>query len=68
MLVTKQKENTASIVGATDTVLFSECCHSYYGKYILAHSGEKCNRNRIKCESFCCEIVMKETNKNPEVS
>ncbi len=58
MLVTRQKENTVKIVPAINTVLLSECCHSYLGKYILAHSGEKCNRNRTKCRTFCCKNVM----------
>lgn len=68
MLVYKEKENTASIVGAIDTVPFSECCHSYCGRYILAHFGEKSNRNRSKSENFCCRIVMQKTNLTLEVS
>lgn len=68
MIVEKQKENTVQIVGATNTVLLSECCHSYFGEHIIAHSGEKCNRNRTKCVIFCCEKVIQKTNIIPEVS
>ena len=46
MIVKKQKENTVQIVGAINTVSFSEYCYSYLGKYILAPFGEKFNRNR----------------------
>ena len=68
MLVTRQKENTVKIVPAINTVFLSECCHSYLGKYILAHSGEKCNRNRTKCANFCCKNVMQKKNNFSEVS
>ncbi len=68
MIVEKQKENTVQIVGAINTVLISECDHSYLGKYILAHSGERCNRNRTKCAIFCCEKVIQKTNFISEVS
>lgn len=68
MVVEKQKENTVQIVDAINTVLISECCHSYIGKYILAHSGEKCNRNRTKFANFCCKKVMQKTSIIPEVS
>lgn len=68
MLVTRQKENTVKIVRAINTVFLSECCHSYLGKYILAHSGEKCNRNRTKCAIFCCKNVMQKTDNFSEVS
>lgn len=68
MIVEKQKENTVQIVGAINTVLISECDHSYIGKYILAHFGEKCNRNRTKNTIFCCEKVIQKTNIIPEVS
>ena len=68
MLVTKQKENTVKIVPAINTVLLSECCHSYVCKYIIAPSGEKCNRNRTKCANFCCKNVMQKTNIFSEVS
>lgn len=69
MLVSKTKRKSiVKIVGAINTTLLSECCHSYLGKYILAHSGEKCNRNRTKCTIFYCENVMQKTNKSTEVS
>ena len=68
MLVTRKKENTVKIVPAINTVFVSECCHSYLGKYILAHSGEKCNRNHTKCATFCYKNVMQRTNKSTEVS
>lgn len=69
MLVSKTKrKSTVKIVGAINTMPLSECCHSYLGKYILAHSGEKCNRNRTKCATFCCKNVMQKTNNSTEVS
>lgn len=67
MIVEKKKENTVQIVASINTVLLSECCHSYLGKYIIAHSGEKCNRNCTKCANFCSKIFMKKNN-TPEVS
>lgn len=68
MLVSKAKrKSTVKIVGAINTMHLSECCHSYLGKYILAHSGEKCNRNRKKCATFCCKNVMQKTNNSTEV-
>ena len=68
MIVAKKKENTVKIVGAINTVLFSECCHSYLGKYILAHSGENCNKNRAKCSIFVATLLCKKQNNIPEVS
>ena len=68
MLVTRQKENTVKIVPAINTVFLSECCHSYCGKYIIALSGEKCNKYHTKSVTFCCDNVMQKTKIIPEVS
>ena len=69
MLVSKTKrKSTVKIVGAINTMPLSECGHSYLGKYILAQSGEKCNINRTKCATLCCENVMQKTNNSTEVS
>ena len=67
VLVLKIK-STAKIVGAINTMLFSECCHSYLGKYIIALSGEKCNKYHTKSVTFCCDNVMQKTKIIPEVS
>lgn len=61
-------KSTVKIVGAINTMLFSECCHSYCGKYIIALSGEKCNKYRTKSVTFCCNNVMQTTKLIPEVS
>ena len=55
MLDEKQKENTVKIVGAINTVLISECQHSFLVEHMIAHSGENCNRNRVKYANFCFE-------------
>lgn len=68
MIVKVKKENTVRIVGAINTVSSSECDHSYLGKYILSHSGEKCNRNRTKCVISRCTRFSKKANIIPEVS
>lgn len=48
MIVNNKIKSTAKIVPAINTVLFSECCHSYCGKYILAHFGKKYNMRHAK--------------------
>ena len=69
MLVSKTKrKSTVKIVGAINTMPLSECCHSYLGKYILAHSGEKCNRSYTKCVTIRCKNVMQKTKNSTEVS
>lgn len=44
MIVVNKRKSTVKIIGIINTVLISECCHSYCGKYILAHFGKKCNK------------------------
>jgi len=68
MLVIIKTKSTVKIVGAINTMLFSECCHSYLGKYIIALSGEKCNKYHTKSVTFCCDNVMQKTKIIPEVS
>lgn len=67
MLVDEQKENTALIVDAINTVPFFEYCYPFSGIDMIAPFGEKCNRNRSKCEKICCKIVMQKTNNFSEV-
>lgn len=48
MNVSNKIKSTAKIVPAINAMLFSECCHSYCGKYILAHFGKKYNMQYTK--------------------
>lgn len=41
----KKRKGTVKIIVIINTVLISECCHSYCGKYILAHFGKNRNKN-----------------------
>lgn len=68
MNVFYKTKSTVEIVGAINTMLFSEYCYSYFCKNILALSGEKSNRNYTKSEIFCCGIVMHKNNNTLEVS
>ena len=45
MIVVKKRKSIVKIVGAINTMLLSECCHSYLAKYIIAPFGEKRNKN-----------------------
>ena len=57
MIVVKKRKSIVKIVAAINTMLLSECCHSYLAKYIIAPFGEKRNKNLNKMQNFCCEKV-----------
>lgn len=58
MIVVNKRKSTVKIIGIINTVLISECCHSYCGKYILAHFGKKRNKKIAKCENLETEKVI----------
>lgn len=57
MIVVKKRKSIVKIVGAINTMLLSECCHSYLAKYIIAPFGEKRNKNLNKKQNFCCKKI-----------
>lgn len=54
MIVISKIKSTVKIVPAINTVLISECCHSYCGKYILARFG---NKRNLKCKKSCGKVM-----------
>ena len=57
MIVVKKRKSIVKIVAAINTMLISECCHSYLAKYIIAPFGEKRNKNLNKMQNFCCKKI-----------
>ena len=62
MIVVKKRKSIVKIVAAINTMLLSECCHSYLAKYIIAPFGEKRNKNLNKMQNFFVKKSKKNLN------
>lgn len=58
MIVVNKRKSTVKIIGIINTVLISECCHSYCGRYILAHFGKKRNKKLQNAKNLETEKVI----------